>query len=356
MKLIRVLPFVLLFITCVTIAQKEIVTHDFSTVEIEVVLKDSLSIRALDVFNDSLIGFGFDRGYGFINMETQKTILREFEINDTTRAKKNWITEQRAVGFTDEAFFSLGVGSPARLRKIDRINNKEKIVYIETHKKVFYDAIAFWNSNEGIAMGDPTEDCLSILITRDKGESWKKLSCDDLPKTVVGEAAFAASNGNIAIVGNKTWIVSGGTQSRVFYSPDKGTTWEVFDTPLIDGKETTGVYSIDFYDDYNGIVFGGDYTKPAQNKANKAITKNGGKTWQLVSDASGPGYKSCIRYVPNSGGKEMIAVGFTGISFSNDFGKHWKEISKEGFYIARFLNDSTAIAGGKGRVAKLTFK
>jgi hypothetical protein len=32
------------------------------------------------------------------------------------------------------------------------------------------------------------------------------------------------------IKGNNTWIVSGGMKARVFYSADKGNTWEVYDT------------------------------------------------------------------------------------------------------------------------------
>jgi hypothetical protein len=38
---------------------------------------------------------------------------------------------------------------------------------------------------------------------------------DKLPRTANGEAAFAASNTNIVIKGNNTWIVSGGMKARV---------------------------------------------------------------------------------------------------------------------------------------------
>jgi len=120
--------------------------------------------------------------------------------------------------------------------------------------------------------------------------------------------------------------------------------------------ETTGAYSIDFYDKNNGIIFGGDYTKPNQNERNKAISSNRGKTWSLLSSGVGAGYKSCVRYIPNSGGKELVTVGFTGISISNDSGYTWSNISTESFYTIRFINDSIAIAAGKNRMAKLTFR
>jgi len=216
--------------------------------------------------------------------------------------------------------------------------------------------MAFWNDEEGIAMGDPVDNCISIIITRDGGKTWKKISCEDLPIAAEGEAAFAASNSNIAIQGDKTWILSGGLRSRVFFSADKGASWEVFDTPIIQGTATQGGYSMDFYNENKGFIIGGDYTKPDENQANKAITKDGGKTWDLVAVGQEPGYKSSVRYVPGKNGEELIAVGFTGISYSKDAGKKWENLSSEGFYTIRFLNDSTAYAAGKNRIAKLNFR
>ena len=256
---------------------------------------------------------------------------------------------------TSEDFFMLSVGNPALLFKTGD-GGRLELVYKEEHEKVFYDAMTFWNKNEGIAMGDPVENCLSVIITRDGGKTWEKLSCDVLPEAAEGEAAFAASNSNIAVQGEKTWIISGGAKSRIYYSPDKGRTWDVFDTPLVQGKSTQGGYSVDFYDMQNGVIIGGDYTAPEENTSNKAVTKDGGKTWQLIAGGKAPSYKSSIRYVPDGEAKEMVAVGFSGISYSADGGESWKELSKEGFYTIRFLNDTTAYAAGKNRLAKLIFR
>ena len=250
--------------------------------------------------------------------------------------------------------FAMSISSPALLFKIGEEN--DEVVYQENHPKAFYDSMDFWNDQEGIAIGDPTEDCMSIIITRDGGNTWTKLSCEDLPKAKEGEAAFAASDTNIAIVGDHTWVATGGKASRVMYSPNKGKTWDVYDTPIIQGTETTGMYSIDFYDENNGFAIGGDYTKPNDTLNNKIRTNDGGKTWQVVANGKSPGYRSCVQYVPNSNGKELVAVGFKGIDYSNNAGDSWKHLSDEGFYTIRFLNDSVAYAAGKGRISKLTFK
>ena len=63
----------------------------------------------------------------------------------------------------------------------------------------------------------------------------KKVSCQQIPKVVEGEAAFAASNTNIKVLGNTVWIVSGGVKSRIFKSIDLGVTWNVYETPIIQG-------------------------------------------------------------------------------------------------------------------------
>ena len=320
----------------------------FSRVEVQPILEDSISIRAIEIMGDNVAFAGSNGYYGLYNSVENRVKLNRQQYDSI-------YPEFRAVGSTENDFFMLSVGNPALLYKTGN-SGKMELVYKEENEKVFYDSMIFWNDKEGIAMGDPTDDCLSVIITRDGGNSWNKLSCDLLPEAAEGEAAFAASNSNIAVQGDKTWIISGGKKSRVFFSQNKGKAWEVFETPIVQGESTQGAYSIAFYDERNGIMIGGDYTAPDGNTKNKAVTNNGGKTWSLVSEGRGPGYKSSVRYVPGSEAKEVVAVGFTGISYSADAGKNWKQLSEESFYTIRFLNDSTAYAAGKNRLAKLIFR
>ncbi|WP_340198988.1 oxidoreductase [Ascidiimonas sp. W6] len=319
-----------------------------SEVEVTELYVDSLSVRAIAVGQHNFAFAGSNGYYGLYDSVTGVTKVNQ-QLYDTLTPSF------RAVAFTETDFFMLSIASPALLFKTG-LSGKMDLVYKEEGEGVFYDAMHFWNHLEGIAIGDPVEGCLSIIITRDGGFSWEKLSCDQLLPAKEGEAAFAASNSNIAVFGDHTWIATGGKESRVFYSPNKGIDWEVFTTPFTQGTNTQGIYSIAFYDDKNGFAIGGDYTDPANNKGNKAVTKDGGRSWQLVADGKYPGYKSCVQYVPGSQGKSLIAIGFTGIAASNDGGTSWEELSKEGFYTLRFVNDSTAYAAGKNRLARLDFK
>lgn len=347
----RILTSLLLLTTILSCKQKETpIKPEISSVEIEEIFKDSiLSIRAIDVASDKSLAFAANNGvFGLYNPQTE----------EWATATQNYDTlnlQFRAVARTSNDFFMLSVENPALLFKTGE-NGEMEVVYKEEHEKVFYDALSFWNSEEGIAIGDPIDGCMSIIITRDGGETWNKLPCEVLPKSMEGEAAFAASNTNIAIVGNKTWVATGGKTSRILFSGDKGKSWEIFETPMINGENTTGTYSVDFYDETNGFAIGGDYTKPDGTKANKMKTSDGGKTWQLVGDGVEPGYRSCVQYIPNANGKKLVTIGFKGIDYSSDSGSTWTHLSDEGFYTLRFLNDSVAYAAGKGRIARLKFQ
>ena len=349
--MMRILTYLFLFAAFLSCEQKkEIIKKEISSVEIEEIYKDStLSIRAIDVASDKSIAFAANNGvFGLYNPQTEAwaTAIQNYDSLNL---------EFRAVARTVNDFFMLSVGNPALLFKTGE-NGAMETVYKEVNDKAFYDAMRFWNSQEGIAIGDPTDDCMSIIMTRDGGETWNKVPCENLPKVNEGEAAFAASNTNVAIVGHNAWVATGGKSSRILFSGDKGKSWQIFDTPMVSGEATTGIYSIDFYDDNNGFAIGGDYTKPEQTKANKMRTTDGGRTWQVVGDGLEPGYRSCVQYVPNSNGKELVAIGFKGIDYSNDSGNTWKHLSDEDFFTIRFLNDSVAYTAGKGRIAKLKFK
>lgn len=319
--------------------------HAFTSVEVEELYTDSLSIRAIEIMGNSL-AFAADKGtFGSIDLETGK-------VRSNVQEYDSILPEFRAVAHTSKDFFMLSVANPALLYKTGN-QGKMELVYKEDATAVFYDAMTFWNDKEGIAIGDTIEGCMSILITRDGGSNWNKLACSELPEGIEGEGAFAASNTNISVVGDNTWIA---TTKRILFSPDKGYTWKVQTTPIETKVPTEGIYSIAFYDENLGVAIGGDYTQPERNMANKAITANGGKTWELMANGALPDYRSCIQFVPGTEGAGIVALGFTGIAYSNNQGESWTQLSDEAFFTLRFKNDSSAYAAGRDRIAKLMFR
>ncbi len=321
---------------------------NFNSVTIETLLKDSLlSVRAITILNDKNLAFAANNGaYGIYNPDTKQwqTAVQQYD---------SLTLNFRAVAHTANDFFMLTTNTPALLFKTGN-SGKMELVYKEEGQDVFYDAMAFWNNKEGIAIGDSVDGCLSIIITRDGGLTWQKLTCEDLPVSHTSESAFAASNTNIKIVGNKTWV--GTANGNMYFSENKGKSWQVVKTPIISEEATQGIYSVDFYDSLNGFAIGGDYTNPDANEANKIQTSDGGKTWHLVASGKAPGYRSCVQYVPNGFGNALVAVGFKGVDFSSDAGATWQHLSDQGFYTIKFLNDSIAYAAGSGSISKITFR
>lgn len=329
----------LLFISISAIAQNKKFNSD-------VILETKLSCRAILV-DDERVWMGMDKGrYGFYDKKKDTTIIKEIQSVART-------TEFRSIAGTKEAIFILAVGNPAMLIRIDRKTLEETVVYKEEHEKVFYDSMQFVDDLNGFAMGDPIENCLAFIKTNDGGKTWQKVNCDVLPKVVEGEAAFATSNTNLAIKGKSIFMVSGGKKSRVFVSNDFGATWNVYETPIVQGETMTGIFTADFYNEKIGIIAGGNYEKQDQNWANKAITKNGGKTWKLIADKEAFGYASCVQFVPNSNGKKLISVGGTGMFYSDNFGKSWTKFSDDkDFFTFRFESEKVFYATGRNKLVR----
>ncbi len=308
------------------------------------------TIRAIQVLDENTLWYaGYMGHYGY----TEDGGANWFQDSMVIEGKQPGF---RSLVVTDEAVFLLTTESPALLfRSTDKGQNWE-IVYREDHPDSYYNSMAFWDAQTGIAVGDEVEGCLSVIITRDGGQNWKKLPCDQLPPYIEGEGGYAASNTNIALQGDHVWIGTGGSRSRVWHSADRGQTWEAFQTPINEGGEMTGIYSVAFRDEQNGILFGGDWNNQAQNTRCKAITSDGGKTWRLLSDGQEPGYRSCVQYVPGTRGQEILAVGIPGISYSADGGDTWQALSDESFYTLRMSpTGHSAWLAGKNTIAKMTW-
>tara|TARA_B100000767_G_scaffold59187_1_gene54940 strand:+ start:2133 stop:3188 length:1056 start_codon:yes stop_codon:yes gene_type:complete len=321
-------------------------TQPFSLKINPVLLDSTLNIRALEIKNNTIYGASSTGTIYSFEADMPKKIKQE----QYSSSKDSLIPNFRALAVTDLDVFAISIANPALLFK------NGKVVYTESHPKVFYDSMEFWNNKEGIAVGDFTDNCISILITRDGGDSWSKLNCSVFSDIEEGEGFFAASDSNIAIVGDNTWIATGGVNSRIYFSSDKGRRWSISETPFIQGESTAGIFSIAFYDKKNGYAIGGDYTKPELDSLNKIRTTDAGKTWKAIANGQSPGYRSCVQYIPNSMGEKLVAVGFEGVDYSFDSGSSWEHLSDEDFYTIRFLNDSIAYAAGKGKIAELRFK
>lgn len=341
----------LLFLSVVLLGSCNKGAENFNSVSVATVFEDSLNFHAIQPIDADRVWFAANKGkVGLIDKDIPKLATIKYDSK---------YLHFRSLSITEDAVFVLSIASPAVLYKIGFDGNEAtniETVYTETGERIFYNSMKFWDDDEGIAIGDPIENCLAILITRDGGNSWEKMACDLLPEAKKGEVAYSASNSNIAVFGSHVWIATGGSVSRVFHSSDRGKTWKAYDTPIISDEAMAGIHAVSFWDEKHGIVVGGRYRDQENTEATVAVTKDGGKTWSLSDPIHAMGYRSSVRFVPNGEGNKVVALGPTGISYSANGGHQWKTISDEGFFALEFVNDSIAFASGRKRIAKLTFK
>lgn len=333
----KIFPFLFSFLGVLSFSQQ---------VNLETIFNDKISVRALEVYDNKVWYSGTDSKFGFVdikNPQHQKQIkLSEKKLQFRTLAQDK------------NSFYLINIESPAEFFRINKKDLSSEIIFRDTVKTAFYDALHFVNNELAYTFSDADKDNRLKLAVFKKGK-WSSFKNNILLNE--GEAAFAASNTNIVSAKKYLWIVTGGKASRILRMNLKNNEIEAFNTPFVQGESSQGMYSIDFYDDQFGIAVGGDYTKQADNINNIATTNDGGKTWQIQASGKNAGYTTCVKIKPNSKGKEIISVGDQHISYSSDFGKTWKKISDEkGFFVCEWVDGNTLVLAGKDRIAKMSLK
>ncbi len=252
---------------------------------------------------------------------------------------------------------SIGEGEKSRIYKTIDGGLHWTLQFKNVRPTAFFDAMAFWDANHGIAVSDPVDGRFLIITTSDGGATWKEMPPTGMPPALAGEGAFAASGTCIAVWGKRdVWFGTGGPEgARVFRSTDGGRNWTVAVTPITGGK-TAGIFSLLFWDARHGVVVGGDYTKEREVQNNAAWTSDGGKTWRLVETKRPNGYRSGVALVGGTKKRGLVAVGPSGSDFSESDGKNWRILGEEGFHSVSFAASSNAgwAVGESGRIAKYT--
>ena len=250
---------------------------------------------------------------------------------------------------------SIGPGEKSRIYKTDDGGVTWTLSFTNRDPQGFLDAIAFWDNERGLALGDPLEGRFLILATDDGGKHWSRISPDGMPTALAGEGAFAAS-GTCLVVGvdGHAWFGTGGARvARVFRSTDRGRTWTAAETPVRAGSPSAGIFSLAFWDADHGIAVGGDYKKPDEAGRTAARTSDGGRTWIPVPGNAPVGYRSAVALVPGSAGPTLIAVGPGGTDLSPDAGANWRSLRSGGFDAAAFVSPRVGWAVGEdGRIAR----
>lgn len=312
------------------------------------------SIRGLSVVTDKILWVSGTGG----------TVGKSTDAGKTWQWMKVPGFEQR--DFRDiEAFDAntaivLAIAEPGQLLKTTDGGQNWKIVFSDTTKGMFLDAMDFADEDNGVVIGDPLPGSKYIYraYTRNGGNSWFHPADDNKHILPVqeGEAMFASSGTNVVFLksdgfysSNKMYIITGGKASN-FLSQNP---LQKKLLPLLQGKESTGANSLAVLNPNTIVIMGGDFSNDKDSTENCVLSIDGGQTFSQPH-SSPHGYRSCVEFLTKN---KLITCGTSGVDISLDGGINWTLLSTESFHVCRKAKkgQSVYLAGTNGRIAKLVW-
>jgi photosystem II stability/assembly factor-like uncharacterized protein len=305
------------------------------------------SLRGLSVVSDKVAWASGAQG----------TVLRtidgvRWQVINVPDAEKLDFRDIQAFDEKTAVIMSAGPGDASRIYRTSDGGASWRLQATNQHAEGFWDAMGFWDADNGIVFGDPVKGKFQVFVTTDGGASWNQAQGSGL-EALEAEGAFAASGTCLTVAGKgDVWIGSGGAKtSRVFRSSDRGVTWKAAAVPIPAGAPAKGVFSLGFLNARTGMAVGGDYKETKLATLNGARTDDGGATWAPAAILP-EGFMSVVMPVPGAP-NSFVAAGLAGSGVSRDGGKSWKVLDLTAVNTVAFASPSAGWAiGPKGLVLK----
>ena len=284
----------------------------------------------------------------------------------TTDGGETWISSvvpgADSLQFRDvDAFDSLtayllaaGPGTLSRIYKTSNAGESWTLQFTNSEPAGFFDCMAFWDRDNGLAFSDAVDGEFIIIRTTD-GEHWDLIPPDAVPDALPGEGSFAASGSCMVTQDNSTaWFGTGASEkARVFKTADRGDNWSVAETPIVSGP-MRGITSLTFFDGATGVAAGGDINNVDVHTDNLAVTHDGGSTWQL---AGRPVFTGAVYGLAGSVQDDrtvLLAVGPGGLDYSSDNGMAWVALDTLEYWSTALASFATGWAvGPRGRIIRV---
>ena len=184
------------------------------------------------------------------------------------------------------------------------------------------DFIHFFDANNGVCVGDPTNGYFEIYTTSNAGASWSRVPQANIPAPVSGEKGLTGPF--FAAAGNSLWFPTSALGTgRIFRTTDKGLTWSLVMYPGI----AAGWYPAIAFQDENVGIGNGDWGDVKK-------TTDGGSTWTAIPTS--PSLKLGIAFlksVPHRPGMYVASASLQynslarkllyGTFYTLDEGVHW---------------------------------
>ena len=293
--------------------------------------------------------------------------------------------------FSAERVIVATAGTPCRIYRTDDAGTTWNCVFEHPAKEAFIDGLRFYNSQQGIAFGDPVDGKVMVLRSDDQGQSWKQIQLESL-SVRDGEAGFAASNSSLMLFKSpkapspkapsangpttnpakaelSLWIGLGGKvgSAPMLSSEENLASFKLTSVEPIPSHSSAGIFSLARTPNGKVIAVGGDYKTPESPTGNIAIFDPDIQDWRSPTGEPPRGFRSCVVYLEQAITREMnpignaspespskihwITVGPTGSEWSYD-AEHWYPLSKDPYHAVQVAPDGSIWAcGSMGRVA-----
>lgn len=295
------------------------------------------SIRGLSVVNENIIWASGSGG----KVARSTNGGKSFEWITVKGFEKNDFRDIEA--FDSNTAVIMAVADPAYILKTTNGGKDWKVVYSNSTKGMFLDAMNFYDSKHGMVIGDPINDTVFQAVTSDGGDTWQVYTKYPV-KVDAGEAFFASSGTNLKYFMGSYVLVSGGTKASFIFPETK------LKLDILQGKESTGCNSVAYWKG-RWVIVGGDFANDKDTTLNCLYSLPGPPRFRRP--ATPPhGYRSCVAFISK---KKLITCGTSGIDISTDGGNNWKLISNESYHVCQKAKKGKAVflAGGNGRISKL---
>ena len=197
----------------------------------------------------------------------------------------------------------------------------------------FTNVVHFWDANEGFCMGDPINGEFEIYRTTNGGTNWTLVTGANIPNPLSGEFGYTRQ---IDVVGNSVWFST--NKGRIYHSTDKGATWAVYTSPILDfaGANISANFSFSSASTGYIVTNGGAVYK----------STNAGSTWVQLA-TTGPIFSNGLCAIVNTNTlfTTGAATGGSGSSYSLDGGLTWALIDNQQHLYCEFLTPSIGWSG-----------